>query len=61
MNVLPSAAVSMPKYGQGGKELAGLQGMESEEVETDASNGEFDEVQYDHQRSAGNEKYGDNE
>ena len=55
-NVPPSTAVSMPKYGQGRKEPPELQGMESEEVETDESNGQSDEVQSDHQRSAGNRK-----
>ena len=46
----------MPKYGQGRKEPARLQGIEFEEVKTDESNGESDEVQPDHQRSAGGEK-----
>ena len=42
-------------WGQGGKESTELQEMESVEVETDATNGGSDEIQFDRQRSTGDE------
>ena len=41
---------------QRGQEPTELQEMESAEGETNASNGESDELQFDHQKSAGNEE-----
>ena len=46
---------------QGGQEPTELQEMESVEGETNASNGESDDLQFDRQKSAGDEEDGDDE